>query len=376
MILTKMDEVREALKVLLTSNVRIGILGASAGSGLMASLASFPDLTKVFYEAHFPHAKEATIDYLGFTPDNFVCAETALDQAMRAYYRAYQPDGKRTIGIGATAAIASSKAHRGDHRIWVGVFSENNIYLYYAKLRKGVGEGARAEDNLACDLLIASALLLTIDDFTNIKLPDNVEENHCVDAKKEASALLAKRPYFRSDGARLTWDEMVGDLGAWGAALLPGSFDPPHFGHFGIADACTQKYHQPVVFAIDANPPHKEYLRPWDLVKRAKMLKGRNVLLTWDAPYYVHKAQLLPTFKIIMGSDSFQRMLDPKWGLTVAEHQKKFIECGTRIIVPDRVVNGKLVTLDDLNPPLGFPCERLQVRFDVSSTELRNKTGT
>jgi len=377
MIVKSLEELRESLRVLLTKNVRIGMLGASAGSGLMAGLATIPDLTKVFHEAHFPHAKEATSDYLGFVPDNFVCLDTALEQAMRAYYRAYQPDGKRTIGIGATAAIASSRAHRGDHRVWVGVFSENEIYIYYARLKKGVGEEVRAKDNLACDLLIASALLLAVGDFdTKIELPDNVEDSHCHSVHKEAIELLAKRPFFRSDGARLGWDDMMHEFEASGVGVYPGSFTVPHFGHFGVADAFTQKYHQPVVFAIEVTPPHKAALSPCDMLKRAKLLKGRNVTFTWGAPYYFDKAKLFPNTKIILGADAFVQLLDDKWGFSVEDLQRAFHASGTRLIVPDRLVNEVFTTLDDLNPPKGFPCERLPVRFDVSSSELMKKTGT
>ena len=169
-------ELREALKVLLTKNVRLGILGASAGSGLMAGLATIPGLTKMFHEAHFPHAKEATSDYLGFVPDNFVCMDTALEQAMRAYYRAYQPDGKRTIGVGATAAVATNEAHRGDHRLWVGVFSDDYACVYYARFKKGVGEEVRARDLHACDMLIGDAILkAVVEEDVGLELPDSVE---------------------------------------------------------------------------------------------------------------------------------------------------------------------------------------------------------
>jgi hypothetical protein len=369
-------ELREALKILPTKNVRVGLLGASAGSGLMASLASLPDLTKVFYEANFPHAKEATSDYLGFVPENFVCADTALEQAMRAYYRAYQPDGKQTIGIGVTAAIASSVAHRGDHRVWVGVFSDNETHLYYARLKKGVGEEVRAKDNLACDILVASAILSTIGELRGLELPENIEESNCVNVHRDVTYLLAKRPFFRSDGARLGWDDMMHEFEASGVGVYPGSFTVPHFGHLGVAEAFTKKYHQPVVFAIEVSPPHKAALSPSDMLKRAKLLKGRHVIFTWGAPYYLDKARLFHNTKIILGADAFVELLDSKWGYTVEDLQRAFYTSGTRLVVPDRLVHDKFTTLDDLNPPKDFPCERLPVRFDVSSSELMKKTGT
>lgn len=378
MIIRTIEDLREALKVLLTKNVRLGILGASAGSGLMAGLATIPGLTKMFHEAHFPHAKEATSDYLGFVPDNFVCMDTALEQAMRAYYRAYQPDGKRTIGVGATAAVATNEAHRGDHRLWVGVFSDDYACVYYARFRKGVGEEVRARDLHACDMLIGDAILkAVVEEDVGLELPDNVDFVHFMpDCGKQAKILLGKRPFFRSDGARLGWDDMMHDFEASGVGVYPGSFTVPHFGHLGVAEAFTKKHHQPVVFAIEVSPPHKDLLSPCDMLKRAKLLKGHHVIFTWGYPYYLDKARLFPNTKIILGADAFVELLDAKWGFSADDLQRVFNETGTRLIVPDRLVKGVFTTLDDLNPPPGFPCERLPVRFDVSSSELMKRTGT
>jgi hypothetical protein len=370
-------ELREALRVLPTKNVRIGMLGASAGSGLMAGLATIPDLTKVFHEAHFPHAKEATSDYLGFVPDNFVCLDTALEQAMRAYYRAYQPGTALTIGVGATAAVATSKEHRGEHRVWVATFSDVRASIYYARFKKGVGSEVRAQDLLACDMLIGEAILRAIgDDDVDVQLPDNVEfSDFMPDCMSQAKILLSKRPFFRSDGARLGWVDLMQEFEASGVGVYPGSFTVPHFGHFGVAAAYTRANHQPVVFAIEVCPPHKEGLSPSEMLKRSKLLKGHHVIFTWGAPYYLDKARLFPNTKIILGADAFVQLLDAKWGFTADDLQRVFQETGTKLIVPDRLVNQVFTTLDDLNPPLGFPCERLPVRFDISSTELL-KTGT
>ena len=378
MTIRTIHELREALKVLLTKDVRIGILGASAGSGLMAGLATIPGLTNVLHEAHFPHAKEATSDYLGFVPDNFVCLNTALEQAMRAYYRAYQPDGKRTIGIGATAAVATNEVHRGEHRVWVATFSDDRATISYARFKKGVGQEVRAQDLLACDMLIGEAILRAIgDDDVNVQLPDNVEfSDFMPDCMAQAKILLSRRPFFRSDGARLGWDDMMNQFESSGVGVYPGSFTVPHFGHFGVAEAFTKANHQPVVFAIEVCPPHKEGLSSWDMLKRAKLLKGHHVIFTWGAPYYLNKAQLFPNTKIILGADAFVELLDLKWGFSADDLQRVFSETGTRLVVPDRLVKGVFTTLDDLNPPKGFPCERLPVRFDVSSSELMKKTGT
>jgi hypothetical protein len=371
MMITRIDEVREALKTLLDKNVRLGMLGASAGSGLMANLATISGLTKMLHEATFTHSKEATSDYLGFTPENFVCMDTAIEEAMMAYYRAYQPDGKQTIGVGATAAVATNEVHRGEHRVWVAVVTDYLVSVYYARFQKGVGEEVRTRDLLACDLLIGKAILSAIGSSEYVQLPKNVELHQTTpDCSVQAKILLSKRPYFRVDGKRLTWDNLTQEVADFGVGVYPGSFRRPHFGHFGVADEFCKKYRQPVVFAIEVSPPHKENLTVQDMLQRAKMLRGRNVIFTWGAPYYLDKARIFPNTKIILGADAFVSLMDSKWGISVDELQRVFHETGTQLVVPDRLVDGVFTTLEDLNSPDGFPCERLKVRFDVSSTGL------
>jgi hypothetical protein len=163
---------------------------------------------------------------------------------------------------------------------------------------------------------------------------------------------------------------MMQEFEASGVGVYPGSFTVPHFGHFGVSKAFVKQYHQPVVFAIEVSPPHKESLTSCDMLKRAKLLKGHHVIFTWGAPYYLDKARLFPNTKIILGADAFVQLLDAKWGFSTEDLQRVFQETGTKLIVPDRLVNQVFTTLDDLNPPPGFPCERLPVRFDISSTDL------
>lgn len=368
--LTRIDEVRDSLKTLFDKNVQLGILGASAGSGLLANLSTIPGLTNIVYEAYFPQAKEATSDYLGFTPKNFVCQDTALEQAMRAYYRAYQADGKRTIGVGATASIATTELHNGEHRVWVAVFSDGRASTYYARFKKGIGEEFRARDLLACDMLIGKVILRAVDAEVDVQLPSNVEfAEFTPDCMAKTKILLSKRPYFRADGARLTWDQLTADFEA---GVYPGSFLLPHFGHFGVANAFSKKYRQPVTFAIEVNPPHKAELSAQEMLRRAKLLKGWNVVFTFGAPYYVDKAKLFPNTKIILGADAFVELLDAKWGFSIDDLRKVFHETGSKLVVADRRVKGVFTTLDDLQPPEGFPCERLAVSFDVSSSEVLN----
>lgn len=378
MTISKPEEIREALKVLPGNILNIGLSGSGAGFGFMHYLWSVPGISKVLSHCYVNYSMTSTFDHLGFKPDSVCCADTALELAMRAFYTAYEFGEVPTIGLGITASVASTREHRGEHRIFVSAFGAGHIRTYYVRLRKGVGEEVRAKDGLVCDLLLTKALFAALKNSSwarvpeaDVVFPDNVEAIEISETSDIALGLLLEHPYFRGDGTRATFKEMVEEVGPGGAGLYPGAFYPPHFGHFGIEKAFEQATHLPTIFTIDAGAPHKSPLSVVDLVRRAKLLRGHRLLVTKDLPLYIDKAEVLPGYQVIMGSDAFRRMLDPVWGVDINDLRERLVKAGTRIVVADRMDQGFLRTLDDLRPPEQFPCERLAVRFDISSSEIR-----
>ena len=376
------ENIRNALTTLLTKNARICIVGTGAGSTFLSTLWSIPGISAVLAGATFPYAREETIDYLRFEPKGYCNERTAMALAMEAYYRAYKFDGPPAIGIGLSATVASKEIHRGSHRVWVASFSDAGAKLYYGDLVKGAGEVKRQLDGLTCDSLATAAVLETVGEPLFIDFPKdstgalNLNNFFCSDAGDLPMELMKEHPFFSSTGTKadkFPLDSYV----KLGGAQLPGSFNPPHWGHFGIADAFTESQHgSPVAFVIEASPPHKKAVTVLSMLQRAKLLKGRDVMFTWGTSKYLDKAKLFPGLMMILGMDSFKRMLEPEWGISVEELQQGFWEAKTALYVPDRMVDGKFTTLDDLSYMAGFPCVRLKCRFDVSSTEIRAEHTT
>jgi hypothetical protein len=102
------------------------------------------------------------------------------------------------------------------------------------------------------------------------------------------------------------------------------------------------------------------------------MLKGHNLLVTSGAPLYIDKATLFPGVAMIVGVDSLVRLLDPKWGPGTQALVEGFRQTRTVFWVVDRVIDGRLVTLTDVENP-GLNCHRLAGRWDVSSTAIRDR---
>jgi hypothetical protein len=319
-----------------------------------------------------PYSKEDIDNFLGFSPDGYANEGTAMDFAMNAFYRAYQYEGAPAIGIGVCAVTASTTAHKGDHRIFVATFQEHKATLTYVKLVKGVGAERRHLDGQICNTLLISAVKNATSSLTTgIDLPEGcIEDFRNGRAETLAEERIRRRPYFSSTGKRFL--EFPRDEYRKRGAMLPGSFNPPHFGHFGLADGYIEHVGGPVAFTLEAEPPHKNQLRSWDILKRAKMLHGRNVYVTWGAPYYVDKARHLPGIGVLLGADSFETLFDSKrWGFTIEEQAKIFEKTHTGLIIADRRLEGVMRTLMDFNCPPNLKCSRLQCDFDVCSTDIR-----
>lgn len=340
-------------KLLATKN-RCYLVCTGAGAGLQNILWEVPGISAVLVGAEFPYAPEATDHFLGFKPAKYCSEETAIALAMEAYSRAYVLHGPEAIGVGLTAAVASTVAHRGDHRVFIGRADKTGVKLYSEILVKGVGAEARHEDGQHCDQLALQALV-------------EPEALGMTDVTDRATKLFFEHPYFLGNSQR----EVLPANGN-GLVLFPGAFNPPHEGHKWLAR------HEHAVFHITTNPPHKPALNVIECIERAKLLEGFDRIFTQDDPLYLDKARRFPGTKFIVGVDAMERMLDPKWGVAVEPLLNEFRALGTRFLVADREVNGKIETVEEIpGAPMDL-CESINTPttlIGLSSTALRNRIG-
>lgn len=361
----------DSVDFLPTKKVRLCISGM-AGAGTFGHIWDVPGVSDVLVGCHMPYAKEDIDSFLGFSPDGYANEGTAMDFAMDAFYRAYQYEGAPAIGIGVCAVTASTTAHKGDHRIFVATFQEHKATLTYVKLVKGVGAERRHLDGQICNAILISALKdVTNSSITGLDLPEGcIEEFRNGRAEGLAEERLRRRPYFSSTGKRLL--EFPKEEYRQRGAIFPGSFNPPHFGHFGMADSYINHVGGPVAFTIEASPPHKESIKTWEILQRAKMLQGHNVYITRGYPYFVDKARHLPGLPIIIGADAFETLFDEKrWGITIEEQARLLSGTGSTLMVVERNIEGRVKRLSDFPYPVNMPCRGLQGSFDVCSTDIR-----
>lgn|SRR5574337_192412 len=363
---------KETLKA---AGVNIHIIATGAGAGLQQRLWEVPGSSAYLSGCSFPYAAEEQEELLGFMPEHFCSEEAAVDLASAAYMKAYKFGGKKPVGVGLTASVASEKIHRGDHRVFICVMTDEKVQLFEHTFEKGVGQAKRHLDGEDCDNWAFWMVLEAV---------GASEVNPMAKFSKDATELARKRfllrPFFTANGKRL---EKFPKEGRY--ALMPGAFNPPHEGHYGAAEAAMSGYNYRAVFEITAKPPHKDALTVQQLLQRAKLLQGYDRLFTNELPFYLDKARKYPGKPFILGADAMVRMLDPKWGLNINDMLNEFYDLGTKLFVASREVDGVMMSCEDILKDIKakHPFKvwatahvvmmPLEGEWNISSTELRNK---
>lgn len=352
--------------LMLETKCRAYVVATGAGAGLQKLLWDVPGISDVLVGAALPYATDAMDRFLGFSPAQYCSEDTAIAMALAAYGEAFAPGGAPAIGLGLTASVASRSAHRGDHRVFVAAVSEAGATLVSATLNKGSGAEARRRDGDVCDAIGLSALLASAQ-RRPIEPSHDVAHWSSLECSARAMQVFLERPYFAASGKR-----REAPTNGNGLALFPGAFNPPHDGHFWMARENAATFH------ITIDPPHKPALSIAQVLQRAKLLDGFSRLFTEGDPLYLDKARRFPGAKILIGADAVARMLEPKWGVEIGSLLRELRQLGIRLLVADREMDGKLLSLDDIpGAPMDL-CERIlgpAQHLTMSSTKIRDAMG-
>lgn len=351
------------------TNKKVYIAATGAGASAQNYIWETPGCSSYFAGATFPYRQDLLEDFIGYKPEKFVSPEVAIDMAMRAYQLAWSDEGDNAVGIGCSAAVATTRLRHGEYGAYVSICSNQGVYLYHVVLDAEVGTQPRVHQGESISSLIAS--LAKYDYYLSARYPK-------VDAYDTAKSLLTSRPYWRRDNKRLLEHAFEREIithatdtsGYVKRPIFPGAFNPPHVGHLDIASKTNS------VFNLEVCPPHKDPLSVTEILQRLKMLRYHDVLLTDGLPLYLDKSNRFQNHPIVMGADAFLRMLDPKWGPTPKEILTRFSQNGTRIYVFGREVDGKYISADDavaVTEEVGvvFDVQPVPGRWDISSSAIR-----
>ena len=355
------------------------------GSGAVGELLRVPGGSRLLIEAQVPYDELALAMYLGFAPAQASSTDTAIAMARAARARASRlaPAGSDVVGLGATAALVSDRPRKGEHRFHIAFASASRIAHCTGVMAKGRRDRAAEED------LVSHAVILWLAHACGVAAPSprsllDSDEGFAetnVTTEDPIDLLLAGklgRVTAQPDG------QMV--LSAPPPAVLfPGSFNPIHAGHVSLARVAEDLRQQPLAFEISVTNVDKPPLAGETVKHRLAQFAWKSPVEVTRAPTFLEKSRLFPKTTFVIGADTAERLVAPKYYGDDADRMHVALEeiggAGNSFLVAVRIDSaGSVRTLRDIQVPhryvdLFTEIPEHRFRFDTSSSEIRGRAN-
>lgn len=379
------ESLREIVEAIHESNVRVVLAVTGGGSRAISELLSVPGASRTLLEAVVPYSSDALAQFLRTEPEQACSAETASELARRALARAraLARGSGSLVGLGLTASLVSDRPKRGAHRAHLAAATERGLGLWSIELDKG------ARDRDGEEALVAAAAILALASTCAVDAPglrtvlgagDRLTEHPLLvsgDLIRDLLAGRVERVTLLRDGS------YVAD-GPVPEAVLSGSFNPLHNGHLELARVAGVLLGTPVGFELSVINADKAALSHGEVQRRLTQFAGRAAVELTRRARFDEKAELLPGTTFVVGSDTAERIVDPKYyGGSEEELLRaldRIAESGCRFLVAGRAdESGEFRTIASLGVPEAFgelfaAIPESQFRVDLASTSLRQSS--
>jgi hypothetical protein len=304
-------ETRCLIEAIHGSSAKCVLAMTGGGTGAPAALLGIPGGSRTILEVAVPYHEQALVEFLGHRPAQFCSVPASRALAVRAYERAaWLVPGESVLGVGSTASLATDRPKRGDHRFHLTCHSDDRITTYSLILRKGKRQ--REEEEAVLDSVLLNALAEACGLTERVPVPLLSEESVQIEAEAPTdlvrSLLSGELPAFYADvDGRLSRDAPRP------VALLPGAFNPVHEGHWRLAATASRLLSTPVGFELSVTNVDKPTLPAAEIRRRLQQFTWGKPVWVTRAPTFAEKASLFPGVVFVVGADTAERIIAPRY---------------------------------------------------------------
>jgi hypothetical protein len=376
---------RQLISALHGSGRKAALAITGGGSGAVGELLRVPGGSRLLIEAQIPYDEEALAAFLGAAPAQASSADTAILMARAARARAARlaPAGSDAVGLGATAALVSDRPRRGEHRFHIAFANADRTAHCTCVLAKGRRDRAAEED------IVSRAILLWLARGCGVAAPsprslvdaDEPYAERVVAAADAIDRLVAgglDRVTVQPDGQMVLSAPRP-------LVLFPGSFNPMHEGHRSLARVAEEVRQQPLAFEISVANVDKPPLLGETVRRRLAQFAWKSPVELTRAPTFVEKSRLFSKTTFVIGADTAERLVAPKYygddELQMQAALEEIATSGASFLVAVRIdALGRVRALADIAVPRRYADLFTEIpehrfRLDVSSSALRARGG-
>jgi hypothetical protein len=372
---------RQLISALHASGRKAALAITGGGSGAIGELLRVPGGSRLLIEAQVPYDEQALATFLGFAPAQASNADTAIAMARSARTRAAKlvPAGTDPVGVGATAALVSDRPRRGEHRFHVASADSARIAHCTGVMAKGRRDRAAEED------LVSHAIILWLANACGVAAPSprsllDADERYAetiVPTGDTIEQLLAGE----LDRITVQPDGQIMLSAPTPPVLLPGSFNPLHEGHVSLARVAEDLRQLPSAFEISVTNVDKPPLAGETVRHRVAQFTWKSPVELTRAPTFLDKSRLFPRTTFVIGADTAERLVAPKYygddELRMHVALEEIANSGGSFLVAVRIdAAGRVRALNDIPVPRRYADLFTEIpehrfRFDTSSSEIR-----